>query len=225
MINSTERKLALSGWLYNESGADYASPFKHQKFLFFYEALAKVAGDEYEFSGLKGYKHGPVFSAVWGDRNYEAGAFLQRANEVYCSSPELIDFNRAAIGLFIVQAFTMEELIRITHAMNIWNSKKNEIEGYSESLFKGEHNIPLLESDFNEHDILMVSKMATAFTSEFVNSVKVIPVGSTNYVFGKQDAEKLTPEQYDVLFQLDMEGDLENPVCAYIDEDGAIVVD
>lgn len=225
MINSTQRKLALSGWLHKEASADYDSTFKHQKFLFFYEALSKVANDEYEFSGLKGYKLGPVFSAVWGDRNNEAEAFLMKAQEVYGKNPKLIDIKRAAVGLFIVQAFTMAELIRITHTMNIWNSKKAEIEKAHLVNDNKECDIQLLETDFSEQDASIVSNMATAFPYEFVDSVKVINVMEKNFVLPNQDAEKLTPEQYDILFQLCSESELENPVYAYIDEDGAIVVD
>lgn len=215
----------MSGWLYKASKADYSSPLKHQKFLFFYEAMSKVAKDEYEFSGLKGYRHGPVFSAVWGDRAHEAESFLNTANDVYEKHPELIDANRAAVGLFVVQAFTTEELIRITHSMNIWSVKKARIEKALKGNSGKEQKIVLSESDFNEQDSLMVFKMAAAFPREYVDSVRIVNVGSTNYAFPKKDAEKLTPEQYDVLLQLDMEGELENPVYACIDDDGAITVD
>ena len=182
-----------------------------------------MSGDEYEFSGLKGFRLGPVFSAVWGDRNHEADAFISGASEAYQKHPEYIDLDRAAIGLFIVQAFTAEELTRITHAMNIWNKKKSEIEKALAENPVEPQDIPLLESDFNEQDALMIKNMAVAFPSEFVNNVQVIAVGDTNFVFQKQ--ERLTPEQYDVLFQLDLEGELENPVYALIDEDGAIIID
>ena len=224
-INSTQRKLALSGWLYETSNSDYNSPFKHQKFLFFYEALAKVSGDEYEFSGLKGYKHGPVFSAVWGDRNHEADVFLNASCDVYRKQPNLVDAERAMTGLFIVQAFTMDELIRITHSMNIWNAKKDEIDqALADSPGKA-HNIPLFEDDFSNNDSLMISKLATAFPFEFIKNAKVIAIERNNFIFTKEDAERLTPEQYDVLIQLYNDEDLENPVYAYIDEDGTIIVD
>ncbi|MCL1896776.1 MAG: hypothetical protein FWG03_09535 [Clostridiales bacterium] len=225
MNDSTTRKLALSGWLHKTSVTDYGNPLKHQKFLFFYESLSKVLHDEYDLTGLRGYKHGPVFSSVWDERNDQAGSFLDKASHAYQKHPELVNAGRAAVGLFVVQAFTTEELIRITHSMNIWKAKRDEIK---KSLVPGrrqERGVPLTEEDFNRHDSSMMLRIAAAFTFEFVNSVRVINVGSANFAFPVKDAERLTPEQYDVLFQLDSDGDLENPVYAYIDVDGAIVVD
>ena len=225
MIESTTRKLALSGWLHKTSITDYGNPLKHQKFLFFYESLSKVVHDDYELSGLKGYKHGPVFSSVWEERNDESENFLDRAYHAFQKHPELVNAGRASVGLFIVQAFTTEELVRITHSMHIWKAKRNEIERAAASNPKAAPGVPLPEENFSKHDYSMMLRIAAAFTFEFVNSVRVVNVGSTNFAFPAKDAERLTPEQYDVLFQLDIGGELENPVYAYIDDDGAIAVD
>ena len=67
MIYSNERKLYLSGWLKNNDNTSYETPLKLQKFLLFYEAFTKVSGETPDFSHLRGYKKGPVFSNVWGD--------------------------------------------------------------------------------------------------------------------------------------------------------------
>ena len=225
MTESSTRKLALSGWLHKTSITDYGNPLKLQKFLFFYESLSKVVRDEYDLSGLRGYRHGPVFSAVWDERNDEAESFLDKASHACQSHPELVNADRAAVGLFIIQAFTMEELIRITHSMHIWKAKKAEIEKALAGSPKAEQGVPLSEQDFSKHDSSMILRMASAYTCEFVNSVRVVSVGGTNFAFPVKDAGRLAPEHYDVLYQLDTGGELENPVYAYIDEDGAIVVD
>ena len=67
MLFSSDRKLSLSGWLQENNTLSYFSPLRLQKFLFFYEAFSKADGDYSDFSHLKGYKRGPVFSQVWGD--------------------------------------------------------------------------------------------------------------------------------------------------------------
>ena len=53
MINSTKRKLALSGWLKNNNGKEYDTPLKLQKFLLFYELFSDIDGDEADFSDLR----------------------------------------------------------------------------------------------------------------------------------------------------------------------------
>lgn len=69
MIYSNERKLCLSGWLMEHHEIEYNTPLKLQKFLLFYEAFTKVSGETPDFSHLRGYKKGPVFSNVWGKYN------------------------------------------------------------------------------------------------------------------------------------------------------------
>ena len=67
MLYSNSRKLLLSGWLQKHDAPAYCSPLRLQKYLFLYEAFSKVAQDHADFSRLKGYKRGPVFSPVWED--------------------------------------------------------------------------------------------------------------------------------------------------------------
>ena len=64
MLHSTNRKLALSGWLHEYSPDAYRNSLRLQKFLFLYEALCKAKGREYDFSHLKGYVRGPVFGVI-----------------------------------------------------------------------------------------------------------------------------------------------------------------
>lgn len=75
MIHTDTRKLQLAGWLKEHGNVEYQSPLKLQKFLLLYEAFAKVDKGDGDFSHLKGYKRGPVFSQTWGDYTYERTAF------------------------------------------------------------------------------------------------------------------------------------------------------
>lgn len=77
MIISNNRKQYLSGWLKNNYYSAYETPIKLQKFLFFYESFSKVRDQIVDFSYLKGYKKGPVFSQVWGDYTKERDEFDQ----------------------------------------------------------------------------------------------------------------------------------------------------
>ena len=109
MIYSNNRKLCLSGWLKHNNVKEYDTPLKLQKFLLLYEAFSKVAGEEVDFSHLKGYKKGPVFSHVWGDYTKERIAFDHAAEECYEYKKESIDELRARKCAFIENDFNEED--------------------------------------------------------------------------------------------------------------------
>jgi uncharacterized phage-associated protein len=217
MLYSNERKLALSGWLRQQGHGEYASPLKLQKFLFFYESVSKVENDKYDFSGLKGYRRGPVFSSVWGDYTKENSAFTKRAVEVINSNPTLVNTDRAQICQFIVRAVNEKELSDITHAMDIWSCKKDQIES-------GAYQVVLSEVDFSENDAGIINSLRRAFTLNFVKSTKVLTIGSSCFLFPVDHAANLTEQHYDTLCQLSDSGSLENPVYASL-ENGVIVID
>jgi len=219
MVNSNQRKLALSGWLMNNAANEYTSALKHQKFLFFYESISKVDDGEADFSGLKGYERGPVFSAVWGDRQHEPASFTEAARDAY-NNPNIssqINNERAKICQFIVSVFTDRELSDITHVMNIWKSKEPSI--------MSRNNVELYEDDFNENDYRIIKRLQTAFHIDTVNNSVVIPIGSNSFVLSKQDSLKLDAQHYDILWQIAEEEILENPIYIELDGDGAIIVD
>ena len=84
MVYSNSRKLTLSAWLKVHREAEYNTPLKLQKFLFFYEAFSKVVGDaKTDFDHLRWYKNGPVFSNVFGDYTKERSEFKLKANACY----------------------------------------------------------------------------------------------------------------------------------------------
>lgn len=110
MINSNNRKLCLSGWLKCNREQEYNTPLKLQKFLLLYEAFSKVAGETPDFSHLKGYKRGPVFSHVWGDYTKERSAFDLAAEKCYKDGKADIDEIRAKKSAFIVAILSEKEL-------------------------------------------------------------------------------------------------------------------
>jgi hypothetical protein len=217
-MNSSNRKLALSGWLYENSVAEFENSLKLQKFLFFYEALSKVENDSTEFAGLKGYANGPVFSAVWGDYRYEQAAFQEAAVNEYHKHATEINNQRAKLSMFLVQIFNEKNLSAITHTMDVWKHKEPRITAK-------EKNVSLSERDFSKADSKMMKEIALVFSEEFIDNSNVITVGKTNFIFSNDDARALTPMHYDVLMELDSLGELENPVYANIDSDGAIIID
>lgn len=127
MVNSNARKLALSGWLKEHGKRAYDSPLKLQKYLLLYEALSKVDGEQADFSNLRGYKRGPVFSRVFGDYTYERKAFDTEADKAYRSNSIQIDEERAALSSFIVGVLSEKELSDLTHKMNLWSAKKTAL--------------------------------------------------------------------------------------------------
>ena len=217
MINSNQRKLALSGWLSQANQTAYNVPLKLQKFLFLYEAFSKVDNDSVDFTYLRGYQRGPVFSSVWGDYTKERVAFDASAKEAYVNNADMINLNRARQCSFLVSILSEAELSSITHEMNIWGSKKDQIT-------EGKRQVTLRESDFDEKDTDIVKTLQRMYPVEFINQYSVYPVGVYNFLIRKKDLERLTNRHYDTLYALANTTELHNPVFVKIDE-GRLVID
>lgn len=76
-IHSSQRKLKLCGWPQKNSANAYCSSLCLKKFLFLYKFFSKVEDEKVEFLGLKGYKNGPFFNAVYGDYTHNKDEFIQ----------------------------------------------------------------------------------------------------------------------------------------------------
>lgn len=217
MINSTKRKLALSGWLKNNNGKEYDTPLKLQKFLLFYELFSDIDGDEADFSHLRGYARGPVFSAVWGDYTKERVDFDKKAEEAYRNS-SFIDTGRAKLSAFIVSVLSDGELSAFTHELNLWKSKEERIQAR-------EYNVTLEEKDFNENDKNMMLSLSSMFPHEMISDSVIHCIGEKYFVFSKKDAKTLTEQDFDVLAELSTYADLHNPVYVEKDNSGRLIVD
>lgn len=218
MIYSNERKLSLSGWLQEYNNASYETPLKLQKFLLFYEALAKVSGEKPDFSHLRGYKKGPVFSNVWGDYTKERTSFNIEAQNAYNKNIESINVKRAEKCAFIVGTMTEEELSDLTHQMNLWKSKEKRI-------MSGEYQVNLDESDFNNNDEKLINTLDMMYPADMVENSEVIKLDKNYFVFSKSDSKLLTEKHFDILLTLAVNEDLHNPVFVDIDKEGRLLID
>lgn len=218
MINSNNRKLCLSGWLKHNNEQEYNTPLKLQKFLLLYEAFSKVAGEVTDFSHLKGYKRGPVFSHVWGDYTKERIAFDSAAEECYNHKKADINETRAKKCAFVVSTLSEKELSDFTHKMNIWKSKEKRI-------MSGEYQVVLSENDFNQEDKELISLLDSMYPIEMINSSRIISVDNHYFIFNKENISKLTEEHFDTLSILAENEELYNPIYVDIDEEGRLLID
>ena len=218
MIYSNERKLCLSGWLKENSEAEYNKPLKLQKFLLLYEAFSKVSGETPDFSHLRGYKRGPVFSTVWGDYTKEKMAFNEEAIRVYKTKGNTINKARAKKCEFVVKTLTEAELSELTHKMNIWKTKESRI-------MRGEYQVDLSEKDFNDADSKMIEMLDMMYSDEMIANSEVIRLDRYCFVFSKNNISKLTEEHFDTLLSLTEQVKLTNPVYVDIDEEGRLLID
>ena len=218
MINSNIRKLSLSGWLKDKDSKSYETSLKLQKFLLLYESFAKISGEQPDFSHLRGYKRGPVFSNVWGDYTKERVQFDKVAIQAYEQNKDEINSERATICDFIVGTMSEKELSDFTHEMNLWKSKEKRI-------MAGEYSVTLDESDFNKHDENMICLLSEMYPIDMINNSTIISTDCNYFVFNKKDVPKLTEQHFDTLSTLSEQENLHNPVFVEIDEKGILVID
>lgn len=218
MINSNQRKLTLSGWLKNNNSIAYDTPLKLQKFLLLYEVFTKVSGEKADFSYLKGYEKGPVFSNVWGDYTKERADFNKEAEKAYRKNGNFINDERARKTSFIVSTLTEPELSDLTHLMNIWKSKEKRI-------MKREYQVDLDESDFNNDDRALVKELEDMYPMEMVDNSIPILVGEKCFVVSRLDYEKLNEHHRKILNELSDKEDIHNPVFVTVDGERSIIID
>ena len=219
MVYSNSRKLTLSAWLKIHREAEYNTPLKLQKFLFFYEAFSKVAGDaKADFDHLRGYKNGPVFSNVFGDYTKERSEFELKANACYERFGSQVNAGIALQCSFLVSVLSEQELSALTHEMNIWKSQERFI-------IQSCSQVPLHESDFNEGDIYLIKTLGRMYPVEMITTSEILRVGKNYFVVGHSDFARLTEEHIDVLSTLSSNEELHNPVFLKIDKEGVMSVD
>ncbi len=218
MIRSNDRKLCLSGWLQETNISAYTNPLKLQKFLFLYEAFSKTYGDYSDFSHLKGYVRGPVFSTVWGDYTKERAAFNARTIECYKSNATLLNAEQAEKCAFIVNVLTEKELSDLTHGMNIWAVSQDRI-------MSGERQVALNERDFTNHDEDIIRALDSMYPVSLIRDLVQIPIDNICFVVSKENYAKLTEEHIDTLALLVNNEELHNPVFVEVDDEGGLLID
>lgn len=217
MLYSNKRKQALCGWMKHNDSPCYEHSLKLQKFLLFYEAFSKIDNDDYDFSRLRGYKRGPVFSNVWGDYTKDRYAFDQAATSEYETNGSFINEERALKADFLVKILSETELSELTHKLDLWKSKQTEI-------LSGKKNVNLAEKNFSQNDQNFFKELEDLYSKEFILDSFVMPVNNKYFVFSKCDAKQLNAEHLDVLEDLSKIPDLMNPVMVKINK-GILEID
>lgn len=218
MINSNTRKLNLSGWLLKNNKTAFESPLKLQKFVLFYELFSFIDNDDADFSYLKGWKKGPVFSALWGDYTKDRQEFITKCKKVNDENNSNIDEERVMITNFLTSILNERDLSDLTHKLNLWNSK-------SERILSGEKQVSLDISDFNSNDIKMMKILRGMYPMELINNTIILPINENYILIPKKDYDKLTEEHMDILSDVVQSGNLHNPVFVDIDENGVMEID
>ncbi|TDL34586.1 hypothetical protein E2R51_02390 [Jeotgalibacillus sp. S-D1] len=216
-INTSAERRAKLGWLKKNSPESYGRNLKAQKFLFFYESLAKAEEKGCDFSYIKGYNNGPVFSEVYGDNAYRKEAFDMCVEQSFLSKPDAVDIDTAKFAKFMVEALSESELSDLTHEFNIWKCKEEEIVSRS--------HVSLSEADFDLDDKTLVLTLKKMYSKELIEKSKVISIGEKSFVFLADQAKKLNPDYIAALETLSKNEELINPVFVEIDEEGVMVLD
>lgn len=217
-VNSNERKLKLSSWLKYNQRREFSSNLKLQKFLFFYEVFSKIDEEkDYDFSYLRAYPNGPVFSNVYGDYNYQTTAFWKRLDQLGAPSIEGVNYERAKLAGFLVKILNEEELSDVTHEFDAWKKYKGAIK-------RGEKNITILEDDFTQNDFFLLETLREMYPIELIENSEVISILDKNFIISKDILPRLTKEQKDLFLTLADEN-LHNPVFIDLTEEGVMLVD
>ena len=219
MLFSNSRKQYLSGWLKKNSRDEYKRGLKLQKFLFFYEAFSFVEEGKADFSHLRGYKNGPVFSNVLGDYTKDRSNFDNEVEKALQNHENEINLNRAKKSAMIVRTASETELSALTHKLNIWNSQKGRIDA-------GEKQVNLNVKDFSEEDRKLILLLDGMFTPESYDNTRIVNINEKYFVLDNSDFARLQPWDWDTLSMLSLpNNDLMNPVYVSINAEGVLVVD
>jgi hypothetical protein len=201
-------------WLKNRQ--EFLTDTQLQKFLFFYEVFSKIDNDEYELDGLKGYKRGPVFSAVYTDCKYENN-YKQVCLEVFSETKNFVNETRAKLAKFLVKLLG-KDLSDFTHVLNIRDSKRDRIE-------TGEYQVPLDESDFSEEDAVKFIEIKEAYPDFYIDDVEIFERGNKVFVISKCEINKLDEKAEDAIDLIVSDTTIESPVYISFDEDGGLLID
>lgn len=214
MLNTSDRRLSITKWLKDNNPEVFYESLELQKYLFFYELFSKVEGKEYSLDYLRGYENGPVFGEVYGDYTYRKDELEPTLDKI---ETENVNCTLAKKASFLVQILSKKELSEITHALNIWKAKENQITA-------GVKHVSLNEIDFDERDKNIIEDLKKLYSEEMIDSVNVIKIKDKSFLLDNSDLNHLTSQQKDVL-EILAEEDLDNPVYISIGEEGELLVD
>lgn len=110
---------------------------------------------------------------------------------------------------------TDSELSELTHQFNMWSTHKKEIDA-------GKKQIPMSEEDITDDDIAILELLKIS-DPDF--DYEILRIGLKNFVFSKEDFEKLNEEHLELLDSLSTNEELLNPVYVEVESNGRLVID
>ena len=126
VLNTSKSMLDKIAWLNKQEDITKFSKLQLQKFLFLYEMFQFVEKKDSDFTYLKAYKNGPVFSNFYGDITYREAEVQDYLKQKQCDFD--IDESNARISQFIINTLTDSELSDLTHQFKMWSTHKEEID-------------------------------------------------------------------------------------------------
>lgn len=214
MISSNHRQ-QLSAWFLEKNNSQFFSQLKLQKFLFLYEMFSKIEKGTADFSSLKAYKNGPVYSDVYGDFTYRQESFIAVLQNLDVRND--VEEYLADYANFIVSILNEDELSDLTHELNMWKVHRSNIH-------RGILHIPMYETDIDFSDHSFVTELFHMYQDINLNEVEVLTINQTNFVLEKNLNQQLTEEQRLALFTI-ADQELNNPVFVSLGEDGVLEID
>lgn len=213
VINTPKTRLEKISWLNNQEDLANFSKLQLQKFLFFYEMFQFAESKAFDFSSLKAYKNGPVFSNFYGDITYredEVKNYLEQNREDI-----KIDINNAKSSMFLINTMTDSELSSLTHEFDFWNIHKDRIEAQ-------EKQIDMEQEDITKSDIDILRLIKN---SEPNYDYEILKLGEKRFVFSKDDFSLLSDDHLELLDSLSGNEELINPVFVELDTEGRLLID
>ena len=213
VLNTSNSMLDKIAWLNQQEDIAKFSKLQLQKFLFLYEMFQFAEKKDSDFSYLKAYKNGPVFSNFYGDITYrkdEIQEYLKQKQHDFD-----IDEDNARISQFIINTLTDSELSDLTHQFKMWSTHKEEIDA-------GKKQIPMSEKDITDDDIEILDLLKS---SEPDYDYEILRIDQKNFVFSKEDFMNLNEEHLELLDSLSTNEELLNPVYVEVESSGRLVID
>lgn len=155
---------------------------KKQKFLIFYNLIAKTLGEPHTIKNIKAFEQGPVYYDIYSCIK-KTNKFLER---------EQIDrpnFSEDILNatLMLVESESPDSLSKITHAFDLW--KSNYDENYNEEIIKEDFQYD--SNNINEEDITDMDEKTIEILYEyyldlynnyqlFINNKKIYAVEKKN---------------------------------------------
>ena len=213
---SNEHRQKLSAWFIGKKNySPFFSRLKLQKFLFLYEMFSKTEFGTADFSSLKAYRNGPVFSDVFGDFTYRREEFIPMLSTI--SYDDEVNEDLAEYANFIVSILNEEELSDLTHELDMWKV-------HEEHLNLGLKHLTMSEGDISNDDYDIIANLRAMYSHLNIQSLEVITINKTNFVLEKRLKASLTQEQQNALVEI--ADHLENnPVFVHLNEEGVLEID